>query len=168
MESLNVAADAPAHYHPGRSGTVRQGPKLVLGYFGELHPRVLAALDLPGPAVAFEVRLDAVPEPKLRRKAAPDLPAFQPLRRDFAFVVDVATSAETLLRAVRGAGRGLIASVSLFDVYEGEHVPAGKKSLAVEVVIQPREATLTDAEIEALATKVVEAAAKATGAILRG
>ncbi len=168
MDSLTVTADAPAHYHPGRSGTVRQGPKLVLAHFGELHPRVLAALDLPGPAVAFEVRLDAVPEPKRRRRAPPDLPAFQPLRRDFAFVVDAATPAEAVLRAVRGAARGLIASVSLFDVYEGEHVPDGKKSLAVEVLIQPRDATLTDAEIEAVAAKVVEAAAKAAGAVLRG
>ena len=168
MDSLAVTADAPGHYHPGRSGTVRQGPKLVLAHFGELHPRVLAALDLPGPAVAFEVRLDAVPEPKRRRRAAPDLPAFQPLRRDFAFVVDAATPAEAVLRAVRGAARGLIAAVSLFDVYEGEHVPDGKKSLAIEVLIQPRDATLTDAEIEAVAAKVVEAAAKATGAVLRG
>ena len=166
-ESLSVTTDAPGHYHPGRSGTVRQGPKLALAHFGELHPRVLTALDLPGPAVAFEVLLDAVPEPKRRRKASPDLPAFQPLRRDFAFVVDLAVGAETLLRAVRGAGRGLIAAVALFDVYEGEHMPLGKKSLAVEVVIQPREATLTDSEIEALSTKIVEAAAKAAGATLR-
>ena len=168
LESLSVTPDAPGHYHPGRSGTVRQGPKLVLAHFGELHPSVLAALDLPAPAVAFEVRLDAVPEPKRRKKAPPDLPAFQPLRRDFAFVVDVSVTAEALLRAVRGADRALIASAALFDVYTGEHVADGKKSLAVEVVIQPREATLTDAAIEALAAKVVEAAAKATGAVLRG
>ena len=167
MDSLSVTLEAPGHYHPGRSGTVRQGPKLALAHFGELHPRVLAALDLPGPVVAFEVRLDAVPEPKRRRAAPPDLPAFQPLRRDFAFVVDAALPAETLLRAVRGADRTLITSVSLFDVYEGEHVSQGKKSLAVEVVIQPHEATLTDAEIEALGTKVVQAAAKAAGAVLR-
>ena len=171
-ESLSVTQDAPAHYHPGRSGTVRQGPKLVLAYFGELHPAVGEALDLPGPTAAFEVMLDAIPEPKRRRRALPDLPALQPLRRDFAFVVGQATPAETLLRAVRGAGRGAaggqIASVTLFDVYEGEHVPAGTKSLAVEVVIQPKDATLTDAEIEAISSKIVEAAAKATGATLRG
>ena len=166
-ESLGVTTDAPAHYHPGRSGTVRQGPKLVLAHFGELHPGVLTALDLPGPAIAFELLLNAVPEPKRRRKAAPDLAAFQPVRRDFAFVVDAATPAESLLRAVRGAARGLIASATLFDVYEGEHVPPGHKSLAVEVVFQPRDATLTDGEIEALAAKVVEAAAKAAGATLR-
>ncbi len=167
-DSLQVTADAPEHYHPGRSGSVRQGPKLVLAWFGELHPRVLAALDLPGPAAAFEVRLDAVSEPKRRRRAAPDLPAFQPVRRDFAFVVDAAVPAETVLRAARGADRALIAAVSLFDVYEGEHVPVGKKSLAIEVVIQPTASTLTDAEIEAVCAKVVSAVAKASGGGLRG
>jgi phenylalanyl-tRNA synthetase beta chain len=139
----------------------------VLGSFGALHPRVLAALDLPGPAVAFEVRLDAVAEPKRRRRAPPDLPALQPLRRDFAFVVSAAVTAEAVLRAARGAERTLITGVSLFDVYEGEGVPAGQRSLGVEVVIQPREATLTDAAIEAVCAKVVAAVAKATGAVLR-
>ncbi len=167
MDSLGVTTDAPGHYHPGRSGTLRQGPKLVLAHFGELHPRVSAALDLPAPVLAFEIRLDAVPEPKRRRKAPPDLPAFQPLRRDFAFVVDCDLPAETLLRAVRGADRALIVAVTLFDVYEGEHVASGKKSLAVEVVIQPRDATMTEAAIEALSAKIVQAAAKATGATLR-
>jgi phenylalanyl-tRNA synthetase beta chain len=168
LESLSVTPDAPGYYHPGRSGVVRQGPKLVLAHFGELHPRVLAALDLPGPASAFEIRLDAIPESKRRRKGAPDLPAFQPLRRDFAFVVDAATPAETLLRAVRGAERGVIAAVSLFDVYEGDTIAPGKKSLGVEVVIQPHDATLTDAAIEVICVKIVAAAAKATGATLRG
>ncbi len=167
LESLTVAPGAPGYYHPGRCGTLQQGPKLALGYFGELHPRVLAALDVPGPAVAFELRLDAIAEPKRRRRAAPDLPALQPLRRDFAFVVAEDVAAETLLRAVRGADRALIASASLFDVYQGANVPPGTKSLAVEVVIQPREATLTDAEIDALAGKIVAAAAKAAGATLR-
>ncbi len=147
---------------------MRQGPKLVLAWFGEVHPRVLAALDLPGPAAAFEVRLDALPEPKRRRKAAPNLPAFQPVRRDFAFVVDADTPAETVLRAARGADRTLIAAVSLFDVYQGEHVPPGKKSLAIEAVVQPVAATLTDAEIEAVCARIVAAVAKASGAVLRG
>lgn len=168
MDSLSVTADAPAYYHPGRSGTVRQGPKLALAYFGELHPRVLAALDLPSPSVGFEVLLDAIPEPKRRKKGAADLPAFQPVRRDFAFMVDADLPADTLLRAVRGAERTLITGVSLFDVYQGEHVPAGKKSLALQVVLQPRDATLTDAAIEAVSAKIVAAAAKAAGAVLRG
>ena len=167
LEALMVTPDAPGFYHPGRSGSVRQGPKTLLGSFGELHPRVLAALGLSGPAVAFELNLDAVAEPKRRRKSAPDLPAFQPLRRDFAFLVDSAVTADSVLRAARGAERNLIAGVSLFDVYEGDKLPEGKKSLAIEVVFQPREHTLTDAEIEIAVQKVVAAVAKATGAVLR-
>jgi phenylalanyl-tRNA synthetase beta chain len=167
LEALTVAPDAPAYYHPGRSGTVRQGPRTVLGSFGELHPRVLAALGLTGRAAAFELNLDALAEPKRRRKSAPDLPAFQPVRRDFAFLMDTAVSADTVLRVARGAERNLIAGVTLFDVYEGDKLPEGKKSLAIEVVFQPREHTLTDAEIEAAAQKVVAAVAKATAAVLR-
>ncbi len=163
LEALMVTPDAPGFYHPGRSGTVRQGPKTVLGSFGELHPRVLAAIGLSGPAVAFELNLDTVAEPKRRRKGAPDLPAFQPLRRDFAFLVDSAVTADTVLRAARGADRNLITGVSLFDVYEGDKLPEGKKSLAIEVVFQPRERTLTDAEIETSGQKVIAAVAKATG-----
>jgi phenylalanyl-tRNA synthetase beta chain len=167
MEALSVSADAPAHYHPGRSGTVRQGPKTVLAYFGELHPRVLTAIDLAGPAVGFEIVLDAVMDPKRRRKTAPDLPSFQPLRRDFAFLVDAGVAADALLRAARGAERTLIAGVSLFDLYEGDKLPEGKKSLAIEVVFQPRERTLTDAEIDAACAKVIAAVVKATGGVLR-
>jgi phenylalanyl-tRNA synthetase beta chain len=167
LEALTIIPDAPGFYHPGRSGTVRQGPKTVLGSFGELHPRVLAALDLVGPVAAFELYLDAIPEPKRRRRAAPDLPAYQPLRRDFAFLVDTAVAADAVLRAAKGAERTLIAGVSLFDVYEGDRLPDGKKSLAIEVTFQPRERTLTDAEIEAACQKVVAAVAKATGATLR-
>jgi phenylalanyl-tRNA synthetase beta chain len=165
--ALSVTADAPGFYHPGRSGLVRQGPKTVLASFGEVHPRVLAALDLPGPAVAFEVFLDAIPEPKRRKKGAPDLPAFQPLRRDFAFLVDEGVAAEALLRAARGAERILITDVALFDRYAGDKLPEGKVSLALQVTIQPREATLTDAQIEAVAEKIVAAVSKATGAVLR-
>jgi phenylalanyl-tRNA synthetase beta chain len=167
MAALQVTADAPGFYHPGRSGVVRQGPKIVLATFGEIHPGVLAALDLPGPAVAFEVFLDAVPEPKRRKKGAPDLPAFQPLRRDFAFIVPEGVAADALLRAARGADKALVADVALFDVYRGKGVPEGAKSLAIQVTIQPREATLTDVQIEALADRIVAAVAKATGATLR-
>ena len=168
MDALMVTADAPGFYHPGRSGTVRQGPKTALGTFGELHPRIIAALDLPGPVVAFELFPDAVAEPKRRRKAAPELPAFQPVRRDFAFLVDSTVASDAVLRAAKGAERNLIAGVSLFDFYEGDRLAPGKKSLAIEVVFQPRERTLTDAEIDAAAAKVIAAVAKATGATLRG
>jgi phenylalanyl-tRNA synthetase beta chain len=167
LDALTVSADAPGFYHPGRSGVVRQGPKTVLGSFGELHPRVLAALDMAGPVAAFTLNLDAVAEPKRRRRAAPELPPFQPVRRDFAFLADVAVTADAVLRAARGAERTLIAGVSLFDVYEGDKLPEGKKSLAIEVVFQPRDRTLTDAEIEAAGQKVIAAVVKATGASLR-
>ncbi|MBR0679344.1 phenylalanine--tRNA ligase subunit beta [Roseomonas eburnea] len=167
MAALQVTTDAPRFYHPGRSGVVRQGPKTVLATFGEIHPKVMEALDLPGPAVAFEVFLDAVPEPKRRKKGAPDLPAFQPLRRDFAFIVEDKVAAEAVLRAARGADKALITDVALFDLYQGKGVPDGAKSLAIQVTIQPREATLTDTQIEAIADRVVAAVAKATGAVLR-
>ena len=166
-DSLSVTTDAPAWYHPGRSGVVRQGPKSILATFGELHPSVLSGLDLVGPAAAFEVFLDRIPEPKRRKRAAPDLPSFQPVRRDFAFLVGSDVPADTVLRAARGAERTLITAASLFDVYQGDKVPTGQKSIGVEIVMQPRERSLTDAEIEAAATKVVEAVAKRTGGTLR-
>jgi phenylalanyl-tRNA synthetase beta chain len=168
MAAVQVTADAPGFYHPGRSGVLRQGPKVVLATFGELHPRLRARLGIPGAAAGFEVFLDAIAEPKRRKKGAPDLPAFQPLRRDFAFLVDEGVAAEALLRAARGADKALIADVALFDRYAGDKLPAGKVSLAIQVTLQPRERTLTDAEIEAAGQKVVAAVAKATGASLRG
>ena len=168
VEALSVTTDAPGFYHPGQSGVVRQGPKIVLGTFGTLHPSVLAGLDLAGPVAAFELFLDAVADPKRRKKAAPDLPAFQPVKRDFAFLVASGVTAEAVLKAARGAERTLIAGVSLFDVYEGDKLEPGQKSLGLEVVFQPRERTLTDQEIEAACAKVVAAVAKATGATLRG
>jgi phenylalanyl-tRNA synthetase beta chain len=167
LDGLRVTADPPCFYHPGRAGVVRQGPKLVLATFGELHPRLLATLDLAGPVVGFEVFLDAIAEPKRRRKAAPDLPAFHLVRRDFAFVVDASVAAEAVLRAARGAERNLVAGVTLFDLYVGDGLPEGKKSLAIEVTFQPRERTLTDSEIEAACAKVVAAVGKATGGVRR-
>lgn len=166
MESLSVVAEAPGWYHPGQSGVVRQGPKLVLASFGVLHPGVTATLGLTG-AAAFEVFLDRVPEPKRRKRAAPELPAYQPVRRDFAFLVDAGTPAEGALRAARGADRALVSEVRLFDVFQGGAVPEGKVSLGIEVVLQPRERTLTDAEIEGVAAKVVAAVGKAVGGVLR-
>ncbi|HQT88075.1 MAG TPA: phenylalanine--tRNA ligase subunit beta [Acidiphilium sp.] len=168
LDSLSVTAEAPRHYHPGQSGTVRQGPRVVLGYFGTLHPSIATAFDLPMRSIGFELMLDAIADPKRRRKAAPDLSPLQPVRRDFAFVVDAVVPAETVIRAVRGAERTLITEVRLFDRYEGEHVPSGKVSLAVAVTLQPREKSLTDAEIETVAGKITAAVAKTTGGVLRG
>jgi phenylalanyl-tRNA synthetase beta chain len=167
MEALTTTPDAPGWYHPGRSGVVRQGPRTVLATFGELHPRVSAALGLDGAVVAAEILLDAVAEPRRRRRQETDLPPFQPLRRDFAFVVDAGVPAEAVLRAARGADRTLITHVALFDVFQGEALGADRRSLGVEVTFQPRERTLLDAEIEAACARVVAAVAKATGAALR-
>ncbi len=167
MESLSLTRDAPPHYHPGRSASVRQGPRSVLGHFGALHPAVLARLDLPAQTAGFELLLDAIADPKRRRRPPADLPALQPVSRDFAFVVPLDTPAETVLRAARSADRALIARVALFDVYEGATLQPGYKSLGVEVVFQPRERTMTEQDIDAASAKVVETVAKATGAQLR-
>ena len=166
LEALSVTRDAPAHYHPGQSATLRQGPR-VLGWFGALHPAVLAALDLPGQSCGFEVLLDAVADPKRRRRTPPDLAMLQPVLRDFAFLVPSDMPAETVLRAARSADRNLIARVALFDVFEGGSLPAGQKSLGLEVTLQPRERTLTEQDIEAVCKKVVDGVVKASGAQLR-
>ncbi|MBV1836553.1 phenylalanine--tRNA ligase subunit beta [Acetobacter estunensis] len=166
-EALSVTTDAPGYYHPGRSGVLRQGPKMVLANFGELHPSLLKEAGFDAPVVAFEVFLDRIPEPKRRKKTAPELSPLQPVRRDFAFVVAKDTPVGDVLRAARGAERNLIANVLLFDVYEGDKLPEGQKSVAVEVVLQPKGASLTDGEIEAACNKVVAAVAKATNATLR-
>ncbi len=167
MAALSVTADAPAHYHPGRSGVLRQGPKTVLAWFGELHPSVVASLDLDGPVCAFEIFLDAVADPKRRKRGAPDLPALQPVRRDFAFVVPAGVAAQSVLKAAQSGARGLVADVRLFDVFEGGLLAAGERSLGVEVVLQPAERSLTDQEIEAACVTIVAAVSKATGARLR-
>ena len=164
-----VQGQASPWFRPGQSARLQLGPKTVVAEFGALHPRVLKAMDVEGPLYAFELILDSMPEPKRKAmKARPHLglSSLMPLSRDFAFVVDAAQPAGDLVRAVAGADKALIAAVQVFDVYAGPGVAEGSKSVAVEVTLQPREATLTDAEIEALSAKVVAAAAKC-GALLR-
>jgi phenylalanyl-tRNA synthetase beta chain len=165
--SAPITQGAPGWYHPGRSGTIAMGPK-VIAQFGELHPKVLAAFDLKGPAAGFEVFLDAIPDPKSKGRARPlfQPSPFQAIERDFAFVVDAKVPAGDIVKAVKLADRALVEAVSVFDQYEGKGVPEGKKSIAVAVRIQPQLATLTDSEIEALAQKIVAAALK-LGATLR-
>jgi phenylalanyl-tRNA synthetase beta chain len=170
VTTTQTVAEAPDWYHPGRSGTVRMGPQTILGQFGEIHPRVLKAMDVNGPIVAFELFLDAVPMPKARGTAKPklDLAALQSLDRDFAFVVDASVTADAVARAAANADKALITNASVFDVFEGKDIPAGKKSVAVAVTIQPKDATLTEAEIDTLAQKIVANVAKQTGGTLRG
>ncbi|HTV38531.1 MAG TPA: phenylalanine--tRNA ligase subunit beta, partial [Xanthobacteraceae bacterium] len=169
-QALQVVPGGPAWFHPGRCGTIQIGPQNILGHFGELHPSALEALDAEGPLVAFEVILERIPEPKAkatRAKPALDLSAFQPVERDFAFVVERGVKAADIVRAATGADRKLITGVTVFDVYEGTGIAPGKKSVAIAVTIQPRERTMTDAEIEALAAKIVAEVGKRTGGTLR-
>jgi phenylalanyl-tRNA synthetase beta chain len=168
IDNLQTSADPPPWFHPGRAGSLRLGPT-VLAHFGELHPNVLDACDAKAPVAAFEVFLDAVALPRAARSRAPlRLSVFQPVERDFAFIVDRELPAETLLRAARGVDRRLVSEIRLFDAYEGAGLPDGKKSLAIAVTLQPQDATLTDAEIEGFSKRLVAAVEKATGGVLRG
>jgi len=171
VDRLQIETGAPGWYHPGRSGVIKLGPKLVLGHFGEFHPKTLEGLDVSGPLCGFEVFIDALPEPKAkptRTKPKLELSAFQAVKRDFAFVVDRQVEAGTLTRAALGADKKLITGVSVFDVFEGASLGADKKSIAIEVAIQPVEKTLTDEDFEALAKRIVDNVAKQTGGVLRG
>jgi phenylalanyl-tRNA synthetase beta chain len=168
--SLTSAREAPPWFHPGRSGALKLGPKTVLGVFGELHPDLLASLGVDAPIAGFELYLDAIPPAKRKGagRLALDASDLQPVRRDFAFLLDRDVAAGDVVRAALGADRALISDVGVFDVFTGQGVPEGRKSLAIEVTLQPREKTLTDAEIEAVAAKIVAAVTKATGGELRG
>jgi phenylalanyl-tRNA synthetase beta chain len=171
MQALQVVPSGPAWFHPGRSGTIQIGPQNILGHFGELHPRAIAGLKAEGPLVAFEVTLEKIPEPKARpTRAKPllELSPFQPVERDFAFVVDNAVKSTDIVRAAQNADKKLVSNVVVFDVYEGKGIDPGKKSIAIAVTIQPREKTMTDAEIETLAGKIVAEVTKRTGGVLRG
>jgi phenylalanyl-tRNA synthetase beta chain len=167
VDNIQISADPPGWFHPGRAGRLRLGPT-ELAHFGELHPDVLDAFDIKGPVAAFEVFLDAVPQPRAgRTRQALRLSVFQPVERDFAFIIDRDQPAETLLRAARGVDRKLVAAIRLFDIYEGTGLPEGKKSLAISVTLQPQDATLTDADIEGFSKRLVAAVEKATGGMLR-
>ncbi len=167
-----VTRDAPEWYHPGRSGTLRLGPKMVLAHFGELHPRTLKALDVDGSLTAFEIFLDALPrEKKKSGKTRPPMAVadLMPVTRDFAFVVDKDVEAADLLKAASGVEKKLISAVNIFDVFDGAPLgERGKKSLGLEITLQPTDATLTDKEIDAVAEKVIAAVTKATGGEIRG
>ncbi len=168
---VQIEAASPDWYHPGRSGTLKLGPKVVLGTFGEFHPMTLELIDVTGPLCGFEINLDAIPEARRkanRSKGALNLSPLQPVRRDFAFVLDKGADAATVLRAASGADKKLITSVKIFDLFEGPSLGEGKKSLAIEVTLQPSEKTLTDEEIDAIAAKVIENVTKSTGGVLRG
>ncbi|EGE58937.1 UNVERIFIED_ORG: phenylalanyl-tRNA synthetase beta chain [Rhizobium esperanzae] len=170
MGNIQIEQGGPEWYHPGRSGTIKMGPKVVLGYFGEFHPLTLEALDVSGALCGFEVYLDAMAEPKkkaTRTKPALELSPFQAVKRDFAFVVDKTVESGAIIKAATGADRKLVTGVNVFDIFEGASVGEGKKSVAIEVQIQPVERTLTDEDFEALTQKIVASVAKFTGGVLR-
>ena len=170
VANLQVMGEAGEVYHPGQSATLRLGPKTILAAFGMVHPSVLKAFDLDGDVAAVELYLDALPPKKggtgfMRTAYTP--PALQAVTRDFAFLVPAELAAGDLVRTVKGADKTAIVDARLFDVFTGQGVPEGQKSLGVEVTLQPGDKSFTDEEIKALADKVVAAAAK-LGATLRG
>jgi phenylalanyl-tRNA synthetase beta chain len=170
MQALQIVPGGPAWLHPGRSGTIQIGPQNVLGHFGELHPRTLEQLGADGPMIAFEIILDSLPEAKQRpTRARPvlELSAFQPVSRDFAFIVDRTVRAGDIMRAASGVDKKLITGVTVFDVYEGKGIDEARKSVAIAVTMQPREKTMTDQEIDAVAAKIVAEVHKKTGGVLR-
>ncbi len=168
VDNLQVIPGGPSYFHPGRSGALALG-RNTLAHFGEIHPRVLRAMDVKGAIVGMEVYLAVLPPKRKKSSARPLLTTsnFQPIERDFAFLVDRSVAASDVLRAATAADKQLIVGCSLFDVYEGQGVPDGQKSLAISITIQPRERSLTDAELESLGERVVQQVAKATGGVLR-
>jgi phenylalanyl-tRNA synthetase beta chain len=167
---VQIMRGAPEWWHPGRHGMICLGPKKVLGVFGEVHPRVLSEMGVKGPAMAFTIYPEQVPMPRKSgaSRGAMNISDLQAVERDFAFVVDTDVDALTLVNAAAGADKALIENVRVFDEFIGGSLGEGKKSLAITVRLQPREATLKDKDIEALSAKVIEKVTKATGGVLRG
>ncbi len=166
--NLQISRDAPSYYHPGRSGSLRLGAN-VLAYFGEIHPGVLEDMGVKGPVAAFEAFLNNAPATKKKGSAKPplSLSLFQPVQRDFAFIVDDSVESDSIIRAARGADK-MIGRIDVFDIYKGKGVEENKKSVAINVTIQPKDKTLTDADIETIAKKIVESVTAKCSAILRG
>ena len=169
VDNLQITSDAPDYYHPGRSGAFVQG-RTVLGYFGEIHPAIAKHFGIKGACAGFELFFQRVPAPKDKGPAKPllALNALQSLSRDFAFVVDESVSADALMRAVKAGGKPFVQDVNIFDVYAGDKIEAGKKSVAITVTIQPQKTTLVDAEIVEISDKIIGAVAKNCGGVIRG
>ncbi len=166
--NLQVSRDAPGYYHPGRSGALRLGAN-VIAYFGEIHPALLDHMKISAPVVGFEVFLENIPDAKKKGTALPlvELSPFQPISRDFAFLADASVEADAFVKAIKSVDKTLISAVDIFDIYAGKGIEPGKKSVAVAVTLQPKKATLTDADIEGLAKKIIATVTEKTGATLR-
>lgn len=170
-ERFQIAEPRQPHWHPGQAGSLKLGPKVTVAHFGALHPRVLKALDVDGPVYAFELNLNALPQMKAKTtKTKPVLVRadLSPIYRDFAFIVSEDTEAGAIVKAAKGADKALISAVDVFDVYAGQGIEDGYKSIAIEVTLQPLGQTLQDQDIEAVSEKIIASVAKATGGTLRG
>jgi len=168
---FQIVPGGPAFMHPGRSGLIQFGPKNKIGAFGEIHPRALEAIGAEGPLVGFEIILNDIPVTKSKTTTAKpkaELSEFMPLQRDFAFVVERAVAAADIVKAALAGDRAFVAAADVFDVYEGAGIAEGQKSVAISVTLQPRDRTLTEAEIDAIAARIVAAVRHETGATLRG
>ncbi len=167
--NLQVTRDAPSYFHPGRSGSLRLGAN-VIAHFGEIHPSLLDHMKVSDPVVGFELFIENLPEQKKKGTALPlvDLPPFQPVSRDFAFLVDAGVDADSFVRAITSVDRNLVVKVETFDIYTGKGIEPGKKSVAIAVTLQPRDHTLTDAEIDGISQKIIAVVEQKTGATLRG
>lgn len=170
MNKADITTATPNYYHPGRSGALTLGGKIILGYFGELHPAVVQTFDLEGSVSAFEIFLDSLPAPRAKGKARPTLKLsdYQAVERDFAFIVDDKITASDIEKSIAKAEKNLITDIRIFDVYSGKGVDSGKKSVAVKVTLQSFERTLTEADITAVSNAIIAAAAKDFGGVLRG
>ncbi|MGJ8562683.1 MAG: phenylalanine--tRNA ligase subunit beta [Alphaproteobacteria bacterium] len=169
VDNLQLSKPKGDYWHPGRSGRLQMGPKNILADFGELHPRVLKAIGIEGRVAAFEVWPDNIPVRKKKHtskaKGALALSDLMPVHRDFAFIVPQDAAAGDVLKAAGGADRQLISNVSLFDVYQGQGIEEGFKSLAIEVTLTPKDATLTDKDIDGISEKIIESVAKVGGTL---
>ncbi|NCC22664.1 MAG: phenylalanine--tRNA ligase subunit beta [Alphaproteobacteria bacterium] len=169
VASLQIGRDADGWYHPGRSATLKLG-RNVLAQFGEIHPAVLEEMDVDGPVAAFEIYLDNIPDARAKgtHKPSLELHPLQPVSRDFAFIVDRNVEAETLIRAARACDKRLIADAQVFDIYTGKGIEEGRKSVALTVILQPKDKSLTETELESISAKITDAVAAKTGGVLRG
>jgi len=169
--NLQISKPTASYWHPGRSGRFQMGPKNILADFGELHPAVLKALGIEGRVAAFEIWPESLPAPRKKTtskaKSALTLSDLMPVHKDFAFIVPEDTPAANIIKAAKGADKALISDVSLFDVYQGKGIEDGHKSLAIDVTLTPKDATLTDKDIETVMDKIIAQVGKA-GGVLRG
>ncbi len=169
-ETAQIVAEAPSWYHPGRSGVIRLGPKNILAYFGEIHPAILKNIDVEGPLVAFEIMIGNLPQPRSKAGSSRGVlksSDFQAVERDFAFVVDNNISAEQIIKVIKSVDKKLIDNINVFDIYEGPGIADGKKSIAVNVRMQPTDRTMTDKEIEEIRQQIINTVEKKTDATLR-